>query len=147
MTPAPKKESSKRILLVDDNSSGLLARRSVLAELGYEIVTSSSPQEALVLCSTQLFHLVVTDYRMPTMNGIDFISHLRRHKHTMPVILISGYTDTLGFTEKNTGADAVIQKSANEVQHLTRSVNGLLYPRKPPGSVEWPKRPKRNKKE
>jgi hypothetical protein len=47
-------------------------------------------------------------------------------------VLVSGYVDTLGLNEVSTGADVVIQKSANEVSHLVRSVNRLLRRKSPP---------------
>ena len=52
------------ILLVDDNKDGNLARRSVLEELGYTVVSAASGSEALDLVQKQDFDLVVTDYRM-----------------------------------------------------------------------------------
>jgi CheY-like chemotaxis protein len=119
-----------RILIVDDNSLGLAARRSVLEELGHKVVTSGVPQDALELCSKQRFDVVVTDYKMPKMNGVEFITRLRKQHPAMLVILISGFTDTLGLNEANTGADIVIQKSSHEVTQLIRAVNRLL--RKPP---------------
>jgi CheY-like chemotaxis protein len=115
-----------RILLLDDNSLGLAARRSVLEEIGHKVVTSNTPQEALELCGKQRFDVVVTDYKMPKMNGVEFIARLRKQHPTMAVILISGFIDTLGLNESNTGADVVIQKSAHEVPHLIRSVNRLI---------------------
>ncbi len=60
------------------------------------------------------------------MNGVEFITRLRKQHPTMSIILISGFTDTLGLNEANTGADVVIQKSSHEVSHLVRSVNRLL---------------------
>jgi len=115
-----------RILLVDDNSLGLAARRSVLEELGHRVQTSGTPAEALELCGKHAFDVVVTDYKMPKMDGIEFIGRLRKLHPASAVILISGFTDTLGLTEANTGADVVIQKSNHEVTHLVRSVNRLL---------------------
>src|SRR3984893_15629293 len=115
-----------RILLVDDNSMGLAARRSVLEELGHKVVTSGAPQDALELCVKQRFDVVVTDYKMPKMNGVEFITRLRKQHPTLSVILISGFTDTLGLNENNTGADIVIQKSSHEVGQLIRAVNRLL---------------------
>ncbi len=128
-----------RILLVDDNSLGLAARRSVLEELGHKVQTSSTPVEALDLCGKQRFDVVVTDYKMPKMDGVEFIGRVKKLHPTSAVILISGFTDTLGLTEDNTGADVVIQKSNHEVTHLVRSVNRLLRKqqqpaRKPPSS-------------
>jgi CheY-like chemotaxis protein len=128
-----------RILLVDDNSLGLAARRSVLEELGHKVQTSGTPAEALDLCAKQRFDVVVTDYKMPKMDGIEFIGRLRKLHPTSAVILISGFTDTLGLNEANTGADVVLQKSNHEVTHLVRSVNRLLRrqqrpPKKPASS-------------
>jgi hypothetical protein len=62
------------------------------------------------------------------------------------IILISGFTDTLGLNEANTGADIVLQKSANEVTHLIRAVNRLIRkpaPRKPANVQEIAKPSKR----
>jgi CheY-like chemotaxis protein len=127
MPTSPSSSSlSGRILLLDDNSLGLSARRSVLEELGHKVMTSGAPLEALELCGRQRFDVVVTDYKMPKMNGVEFITRLRKQHPTMSVILISGFTDTLGLNEANTGADVVIQKSSHEVSHLVRSVNRLL---------------------
>src|SRR5882724_10445482 len=123
---------SGRILLLDDNSMGLSARRSVLEELGHKVSTCSVPLDALELCGKQRFDVVVTDYKMPKMNGVEFISRLRKQQPTASVILISGFTDTLGLNEANTGADVVIQKSSNEVSHLIRSVARLLKKQQAP---------------
>jgi CheY-like chemotaxis protein len=129
-----------RILIVDDNSLGLAARRSVLEELGHKVVTSGAPHDALELCVKQRFDVVVTDYKMPKMNGVEFIARLRKQHPTLSVILISGFTDTLGLNENNTGADIVIQKSSHEVGQLIRAVNRLLrkqnQPSKKPASSQ-----------
>jgi CheY-like chemotaxis protein len=128
-SPAPA-----RILLVDDNRLGLTARKSVLEELGHRITTALHGEEALELFSSGAFDLVITDYRMPKMDGFQLIKSIRALAPAPPIILISGYAEALGMTEANTGADAVICKNANEVTHLVREVNRLLLraaPRKP----------------
>jgi CheY-like chemotaxis protein len=125
------------ILLVDDNKLGLSARRCVLEELGHRIVTASNGADALEQFSNHKFDLVVTDYKMPRMDGLELIVGLRKIAPELPVILISGFVDSLGLSEENTGADVVIQKSANEVSHMVRSVARLLRKRpvkKPAGS-------------
>ena len=83
---------------------------------------------------------------MPRMNGIELIKNVRKHNEIIPVILLSGIADALGLTEGNTGADIVIQKSANEVTHLVRAVNRLMRKktqRKPPASAQAAPRAKR----
>jgi two-component system response regulator HydG len=118
--------SCGRILLVDDNTFGLAARRSVLVELGHQVHTSGTAAEALELCGKHVFDVVVTDYKMPKMNGVELIGRLRKLHPATSVILISGFTDTLGLDEAGTGADIVLQKSNNEVPQLIRAVNRLL---------------------
>jgi two-component system response regulator CpxR len=137
--------SHARILLIDDNAHGLSARRSVLEELGYRISTAGTAADALEQFQRQQFDLVVTDYKMPRMDGIELIVRLRKLTPDLPVILISGFVDSLGLNEDNTGADAVIQKSANEVSHLVRTVSRLLRkaPSKKPAVSESPLKAKR----
>jgi CheY-like chemotaxis protein len=114
--------TTARILLVDDNAHGLTARRAVLEELGHKIVTASNGADALELFSESKFELVVTDYKMPRMDGLELIKRLRKHTPDVPIVLVSGFVDALGLNEDNTGADAVVQKSSNEVTHLVRAV-------------------------
>jgi CheY-like chemotaxis protein len=147
MTAAPQESSPTRILIVDDNSLGLSARKSLLRELGHDVLTTRSPNEALELCERNAFDVIVTDYRMPDMNGIEFIARLRKNGKLVPVVLVSGFTDALGLNEENTGADVVIQKSASEVNHLIRAINRLLkkqVAKKPPGSQRGSKGVKKN---
>ncbi len=81
MPNSPSSSSlSGRILLLDDNSMGLSARRSVLEELGHKVITCGVPLDALELCGKQRFDVVVTDYKMPKMNGVEFITRLRKQQ-------------------------------------------------------------------
>lgn len=120
--------SPLRILLTDDNQHGLAARRSVLEEAGYLVTACSDPHCALEEFRNSTFDLLVTDYRMPGMNGVELIRRIRDLKPDVPVILVSGVVEVLGLNERNTGADVVIAKSATEISHLVRAVNKLLRP-------------------
>ena len=123
----------------------------VLEELGYGIVTAANGHDALERFTPQKFDLVVTDYKMPQMDGLELIVNLRKLEPELAIILISGFVDTLGLNEENTKADAVIQKSANEVSHLSRAVARLLrqksarqkLPRKPSSGTPPPVKAKR----
>src|ERR1700728_1139050 len=130
------------ILLVDDNKLGLSARKSVLEELGHKIATASNGVDAMEAVGDSKLDLVMTDYKMPRMNGLELIVGLRKIAPDLPVILISGFVDSLGLNEETTGADVVIQKSANEVSHLVRAVARLWRKKpvkKPAASVEGTK--------
>ena len=142
---SPQSTTCGSILLVDDNKLGLSARRCVLEELGHRIATASNGVDALEQFANHEFDLVVTDYKMPRMDGLELIAGIRKTAPELPVILISGFVDSLGLSEENTGADVVIQKSANEVSHLVRSVARLLRkkPVKKPAGSEGAERVKR----
>jgi CheY-like chemotaxis protein len=125
------------ILLVDDSRDGRLVRRSLLEELGYQVQTAHDGVEGLALFQASHFDLVVTDYRMPRMTGVELIGCIRQTNPNARIILISGVVEPLGLNEQNTGADAVIAKSANEASLLMRAVKRLLNQgpaRKPPSS-------------
>jgi CheY-like chemotaxis protein len=114
------------ILLVDDCRDGLLVRRALLEELGYSVQIAISGEEGLKLFQNSAFDLVVTDYRMPRMDGRELIERIRQLDPNARVIMLSGFVEPLGLTEQNTGADAVIAKTANEPTHLARSVKRLV---------------------
>lgn len=145
IAPSVKPRTTPNILLIDDNKMGLSARKIVLEELGYSIVASNSPIQALDQLAAQTFDMVITDYKMPNMDGIELISRVRSSHPAMPVILISGFADTLGLDEQSTGADVVIQKSSHEVPNLIRSVKNLLKRKKGPSSQSAGLRPVRKK--
>lgn len=135
IAPSYRASSPALILLVDDNQDGVVARRSVLEELGYTVVPACSGPDALLRVEQQEFDLIITDYKMMPMDGLELIAHLRQRSFEKPIILLSGFADSLGLREDSTGANAVIQKSANEIMQLVRSTKRLLAtPRKPAGS-------------
>jgi CheY-like chemotaxis protein len=128
------------ILLVDDSRDGVLVRRTLLEEGGYTVQVACNGEEGLKLFQSSDFDLVVTDYRMPRMDGIEMIRRIRLVSPNARVILLSGYVEPLGLTEENTGADAVVAKSSHEPAHLMRSVKRLIKAgvRKPPASQKNP---------
>jgi len=125
------------VLLVDDNRDGLLARKSLLEEQGFITTTAINGEEAFEALSKVTFDLMVTDFRMPKMNGIELIRRVRPLHPALRIIMLSGFVEALGLDEKSTGADIVIAKGSNEISHLLRSVARLLarnVARRPPGS-------------
>ena len=101
-------------------------RRSLLEELGYRVVIAGNGEEGLKLFKDSNFDVVVTDYRMPGMNGVELIQGIRAANANARIILLSGFVEPLGLTEENTGADVVIAKSSNEAAHLVRWVKRLV---------------------
>ncbi|MES1258441.1 MAG: response regulator [Acidobacteriota bacterium] len=125
------------ILLVDDNTHGLMARGMILKELGHSVVTALSGEEAWELFQKSAFDLVVTDYRMGKMDGLELIRLIRATESPTRIVLLSGFVSCLGMSDVETGADEVISKSNKEVPELLRAVRNLAHnpPRRTAGSV------------
>ena len=85
-----------RILCVDDEEHILKAMKRIFLDTDYEIITASSGEEGLsVLSRTDMIQVVVSDYRMPGMNGVEFLREVcRRWPQTVRIVL-SGYADTV----------------------------------------------------
>ncbi len=69
--------ASERILIVDDEEGMRRLLSRVLAREGYETSTVGSGAEALRLVATERFDLVVTDIKMPEMDGLQLLAELK----------------------------------------------------------------------
>ena len=85
---APK--SSRRILVVDDEPRTREAVALYLQGLGYRVETTGDAQSGLAVVRNGV-DLVITDIRMPEMDGIEFLQEIRSVHPGLPVILITGY--------------------------------------------------------
>lgn len=85
--------SSRHILYVDDQASLLPMIRSMIESLGYAVTTHADPSAALAAFRSDpgAFDAVVTDYKMPGMNGLDLARAVRDLRSNAPIALISGY--------------------------------------------------------
>ena len=85
MTDCPKK-----ILVVDDNELVRIGLTQMLSRLGYEVVATDNGEKGLDLFLKNRFDLVITDFEMPGMNGIDLAGHIKQRSPITPVILMTG---------------------------------------------------------
>ena len=83
--------ASKKVLLVEDDDLLRQSLCGLVGALGYEAVPAGSGEEALRRCLGDKIDLVLTDYRLVAMDGIDLILTLRKWGVNVPCILISGY--------------------------------------------------------
>ncbi len=96
----------KTILFVDDHE--VLARLSceILEMNGYRAVSAYNGADALAQFERQKFDMVVTDFRMEGMNGLELARELRSRYSDLPIILVTGY----GPIEFGEDADACLPK-------------------------------------
>lgn len=103
----------KKVLIVDDEASFLLSLKDVLKvhRDKFEILTAENGSVAVDLLREANFDLLVTDLRMPEMNGFELLAWVSRHQPQLPVIAMSAFgtpeiearlkkMDTLQFIEK-----------------------------------------------
>lgn len=88
-------EKPARILCVDDERNVLRALERLFIEDEYEIVACMSGEEGLKeLESGGIFQVVISDYRMPGMNGVEFLRQVYARRPETVRIVLSGYADT-----------------------------------------------------
>ncbi len=82
---------SKRILIVDDEPKLLSAVAETLSEEGYQVTTAKSGMEALVQLAESLPDLIISDVRMPGMDGYQLVGTLRSNPRTelIPIIFLT----------------------------------------------------------
>lgn len=92
---------------------------------GYEVETAASGETAWETFQKNHFDVVVTDYRMGGMNGVELIRLIRESETPARTVLLSGFIECLGLTEQSTGADELISKTNKEVPDLLRAIKKL----------------------
>jgi two-component system NtrC family response regulator len=79
------------ILIVDDEKNYLLVLSAVLEEEGYEVLTTSSSLEALEIQKASDVDLVLTDMKMPGMDGIEVLEQIKTRDPELPVIMMTAH--------------------------------------------------------
>lgn len=106
-------KAKKNILVVDDEPSWLKVLRYFLENKGYEVKTASSGTEALKALQTYHPDIILSDVRMPEMNGFDLLDTIRKNPEVSgtPVIFFSAIDDyDARKTAKDLGAADYIVK-------------------------------------
>lgn len=79
-----------RVLFVDDVQSILNVAKIMLEREGLEVSTALSPRQALEIIDKERFDAIVSDFRMPGMDGVEFLKTIRERGDNTPFILFTG---------------------------------------------------------
>jgi len=82
-----------RVLVVDDEPELRRLFRRNLVRAGHSVVEARSGREALALARHLAFDVVISDVRMPDLDGLDLLEVLQREQPQLPVVLVSGSPD------------------------------------------------------
>ena len=107
----PHTGTRPRVLVVDDEASirDLLSKTLALAD--YEVDVAPDGEEALDRLKTQPCDLLITDLRMPGLDGMSMISEVRRLHPQLPVIVITGFsTEATAIDAANIGVSGYLTK-------------------------------------
>ncbi len=132
--PEPPGEGT--LLLVEDEPLIMKVEKEILENLGYVVVACSSPTEARAVFERdpKRFDLVITDYAMPHMSGLELASSLKDAEPNIPILLCTGYNQNITAHElKLFGVDQTLMKPF-AVQELSRVLQAMLKPADAEGS-------------
>ncbi|MDY6843425.1 MAG: response regulator [Thermodesulfobacteriota bacterium] len=119
-----KRENS--ILVVDDEKLIRWSLTKALEEDGWNVVSAESGEEALEKARQIPFHVVITDLRLPGMDGIDLLSELKKINPDCHILVISAYgTPQLAAEAKRRGAFDLIDKPL-KMNTMKKMVKNML---------------------
>jgi DNA-binding NtrC family response regulator len=83
-----------KIMLVDDEERFLQTSQKMIAKKGYDALTASGGAECLKKLEEEPVHVVILDVKMPGMDGIETLKHIKQRFPLMEVIMLTGHADT-----------------------------------------------------
>lgn len=122
----------KKILIIDDEKNICELMKINLESIGgFEVAVAYSGEEGIKKAKQVNFDLVITDYRMPGMDGKAVLDTLKKMKPHSPVVLFSIYYDDQSkvISSIKSKADGIISKPATHEQ-IYKAVNDALAKRK-----------------
>jgi DNA-binding NtrC family response regulator len=111
-----------RILIVDDEKSFLLLMTRILGDEGYTINGLTSPEEALKLIDSFGPNLIITDLKMPKMDGIDFMEEVRKNREIDFIMITAFATVETAVAAMKKGASDYITKPLKDPEQLRIAV-------------------------
>jgi CheY-like chemotaxis protein len=122
--------SGASVLVVDDQEDVREVTVAHLEALGYQVIQAASGRTALDLLGGNCagIELVVADYAMPGMSGIELARAARAKYADLPVIIVTGYADTTGFDGRL--ENAALLKKPYRMKELGATVEQVLRPRR-----------------
>jgi two-component system chemotaxis response regulator CheY len=121
---------SKTILIVDDSISIRQVVGMALRGAGFEVIEGVDGKDALTKCDGRKIHLVISDVNMPNMDGITFVTELKKlaaYRFTPVIMLTTEGSDDKKAAGKAAGAKAWVVKPFKAEQMLD-AVNKLILP-------------------
>ncbi|MBD3426758.1 MAG: response regulator [Candidatus Omnitrophica bacterium] len=106
------KKKHPKILLVDDDKDMCESLADVLQlDSSYDVTYTTEPLKALDMIDSTDYSLVIIDYKMPQMNGVELLKRIKTKKPDLMVFMLTAFiSNELIEQAKNEGADKVLSK-------------------------------------
>ncbi len=125
------KNYGNKILVVDDEKNVLLVLADMIKRLGYEVITTTNPKEALKLIKRDYsIFLVISDMRMPEMDGITLLKESLRERPQLPFVVITAFATVENAVESmKAGALDYIKKPFNssEISRVIKKAYSIYH--------------------
>jgi len=119
-----------KILVVDDEEGARELFFTILSDEGYDITLANNGEEALVRFKSDAYDLVVTDIKMPVMDGLQLLQEIRKTGSKTDVIMVTAYGEVESYLKAmSLGAAEYINKPIR-IKELKRIVHKVLTERK-----------------
>ena len=86
-------QAKQTVLIVDDEINILKSMRRMFKQAGYEVFTAESGLEGLALLADESIQVILSDFRMPVMNGGEFLAQVKINRPDVVSLILSGYAD------------------------------------------------------
>ncbi len=119
-----------KILVVDDEEGARELFNTILTDEGYEVTLAVDGREALTCMQSDPYDLVVTDIKMPGMDGLQLLQEIRKSGSRADVIMVTAYGEVESYLKAmSLGAAEYINKPIR-IKELKRIVHKVLAERK-----------------
>jgi PAS domain S-box-containing protein len=118
----------EHVLCIDDEESLVLVARRRLEALGYRVTTVTDPHRAIELVRDpgNAFDIVLTDYLMPRLTGLDVAAEISRLAPDLPIVLVTGYLEDLDDDRLRAAGIRRLAKKPLTARQLAEVVRGAL---------------------
>ncbi len=116
-----------RVFVVDDETAFSIVIKSVLSSLsGFEVDTAETGEEALEKLKRSKYDVVLLDYRMPGISGLNVLQWMNEQKLETPVIMMTAAgTEEVAVEAMKLGAYDYVRKEHFDIHHLPILINGV----------------------
>ncbi len=117
-----RKQRCLRVLFVDDDDGIREAMQDVIPTMGHTLATAANGKEALEAIAAGSFDVVVSDYHMPVMDGLEMLRRIKKDNPDLPVIMVfAARDDSDARGVRDAGAFAVLPKPV-DLERLEKAI-------------------------